>query len=141
MMRRLPQQQRNFNVQRERDERAFRRLLMLLAGGLLLAGGFAVAVGQHFKTVQYGYGNEALRRERAQLLAEQQQLQLALDQAAAPAALDRAARELGMQPARAAQISAASRADDKGQRTASARPAAALGGATITANTMGALAR
>lgn len=128
-MRRLPQQQCNFNVPRGRDKRAFRRLLMLLAGGLLLAGGFAVAVGQHFKAVQYGYGNEALRRERAQLLAEQQQLQLALAQAAAPAALDRAARELGMQPARAAQMSGAARANDNGQRTA-ARPAAALSGAT-----------
>ncbi len=140
-MRRLPQQQRNFNVQRERDERAFRRLLMLLVGGLLLAGGFAVAVGQHFKAVQYGYGNETLRREREQLIAEQQQLQLALAQAAAPAALDRAARELGMQPARAAQMNVVPRVDDNSQRSViNARPAAALGGAT-TGTTASALAR
>ncbi len=127
-MRRLPQQQRNFNVQRQHDERAFRRLLMLLMGGLLLAGGFAVAVGQHFKAVQYGYGNETLRREHAQLLAEQQQLQLALAQAAAPAALDHAARSLGMQPARAAQMSVMARADDNDQRSV-ARPPAILSGA------------
>lgn len=137
-MRRLPQQQRNSNVQRERDERAFRRLLMLLAGGLLLAIGFAFAVGQHVKAVQYGYDNETLRRERAALLAEQQQLQLALAQAAAPATLDRAARDLGMQPARAAQMRNAVRASANEQHVA-ARPAAVLSGVTTAA--VGTLAR
>src|SRR5215210_7416487 len=112
-MRRLPQQQRNTNVLRERDERAFRRLLVLLAGGLLLAGGFVVAVGQHFRAVEYGYRSEALRRERERLLAEQQQLQLALDEAASPATLERAARALGMQPTRAAQMGSAPRADEQ----------------------------
>ena len=125
-MRRLPQQQRNTNVLRERDERAFRRLLVLLAGGLLLAGGFVVAVGQHFKAVEYGYRSEALRRERERLLAEQQQLQLALDEAASPAALERAARALGMQPTRAAQMGSAPRADEQ----STVHPAAALVGAT-----------
>ncbi|MFL6208418.1 MAG: hypothetical protein ACJ74W_06180 [Pyrinomonadaceae bacterium] len=125
-MRRLPQQQRNANVLRERDERAFRRLLVLLAGGLLLAGGFVVAVGQHFKAVDYGYRNEALRREREQLLAEQQQLQLALDAAAAPGALARAAEQIGMQPARAAQMSTTPRAD--AERTV--HPTTALAGLT-----------
>ena len=125
-MRRLPQQQHNANVLRERDERAFRRLLVLLAGGLLLAGGFVVAVGQHFKVVDYGYRNETLRRERERLLAEQQQLQLALDAAAAPAALARAAERIGMQPARAAQMSTTPRGDTE----STVRPAAALVGIT-----------
>src|SRR5918912_4129111 len=98
-MRRLPRQYRNANVLRERDPRAFRRLLVLLAGGLLLAGGFVVAVGQHFRAVDYGYRSETLRRERERLLAEQQQLQLALDRAASPGALARAAEQLGMRPA------------------------------------------
>ena len=130
-MRRLPQQQRNANVLRERDERAFRRLLVLLAGGLLLAGGFVAAVGQHFKAVEYGYKSETLRRERARLLAEQQQLQLALDQAASPAALERAARALGMQPTRAAQMgTVASSADPQ----PTVRPTAVLvGAATVSA--------
>jgi hypothetical protein len=129
-MRRLPQQQRNSDVRRERDERAFRRLLVLLAGGLLLAGGFVVAVGQHFAAVQYGYRSEALRREHAQLLAEQQQLQLALDEATSPAALERAARELGMQPARATQMGGASRV--AAQPTVRAA-AALVGAATVSA--------
>lgn len=129
-MRRLPQQQRNSDVRRERDERAFRRLLVVLAGGLLLAGGFVVAVGQHFAAVQYGYRSEALRREREQLLAEQQQLQLALDEATSPAALERAARELGMQPARAAQMDGASHV--AAQPTVRAA-AALVGAATVSA--------
>ena len=129
-MRRLPQQQRNANVLRERDERAFRRLLVLLAGGLLLAGGFVAAVGQHFKAVEYGYKSETLRRERARLLAEQQQLQLALDQAASPAALERAARALGMQPTRAAQMGTAPRAD---AQTTVRSTAVLVGAATVSA--------
>src|SRR5918911_3016270 len=128
-MRRWPRQQRNANVLRERDERAFRRLLVLLAGGLLLAGGFVVAVGQHFKAVEYGYRSEALRREHERLLAEQQQLQLALDEAASPAALERAARAIGMQPASAAQMNGAPRAT----RQNTVRAAVALvGAATVS---------
>jgi hypothetical protein len=120
-MRRLPRQQQNFSVHRERDERAFRRLLTLLAGGLLLAGGFVVAVGQHFAAVEYGYRSETLRRERVRLLAEQEQLQLEMDRAATPAALERAARDIGMQPARAAQISGAQRAHAEHAKVEGAR--------------------
>ena len=126
-MRRLPQQQNNSNVARERDERADRRQLVLLVGGLLLAGGFVVTIWQHFSAVQYGYKNEALRQEHARLLAEQQQLQLTLDEAAAPVALERAARQLGMQPARAAQMSGARRTESE----RAAQPGAALAGATV----------
>ena len=129
-MRRLPQQQRNFDVRRERDERAFRRLLVVLAGGLLLAGGFIVAVGQHFAAVQYGYQNEALRREREQLLAEQQQLQLALDEATSPVALERAARAIGMQPTCAAQMNGVSRATKQNTVRAAAQ---LVGAATVRA--------
>ena len=127
MMRRLPPQQNNANVARERDERADRRQLILLAGGLLLAGGFVFAIWQHFAAVQYGYGNETLRQEHARLLAEQQRLQLELDEATAPAALELAARQLGMQPARATQMAGARR--NETERAAQA--GAALAGATV----------
>jgi Cell division protein FtsL len=126
-MRRLPQQQNNSNVARERDERADRRQFVVLVSAVLLAGGFVVAIWQHFSAVQYGYKNEALRQERAHLLAEQQQLQLALDEAAAPAALERAARQLGMQPARATQMSIARHTESE----RAAQPGAALAGATV----------
>lgn len=47
-----------------------------------------------------------LRREREELLDEQRRLMLALEESSSSARLDAAARELGMQPTRAAQMEA-----------------------------------
>ncbi|HEX3559426.1 MAG TPA: hypothetical protein VHU19_09485 [Pyrinomonadaceae bacterium] len=106
-MRRVPQQYPNPRVRRERDPRAARRQMLLLAGCLALAAGFVYAVQQQNKAVDYGYKTEALRREREQLLDERRRLLLAVEESSSPAKLEQAARELGMQPARAAQIEAA----------------------------------
>ena len=108
-MRRFPQQNLNSGVRRERDTRALKRQLIMLICGLAMACGFVAAAGQHFAAVRYGYDSEKLRGERARLLAEQQQLIMQINMATAPASLDRAAREIGMQPARPAQINAAAR--------------------------------
>ena len=103
-MRRLPQQPLNPYVRREKDPRALRRQMILLAGCLLLAAGFVVAVRQQILAVDYGYKSEALRRERERLLAEQRRLMLEIEERSAPARLGQAAEALGMQPTRAAQI-------------------------------------
>ena len=87
--------------------RALWRLALLLACGLILAGGFVYAAGQHFAAVQYGYKNETLRLEHAQLLEEQRRLMLEREQAATPEHLGAAAREIGMQPIQPAQINPA----------------------------------
>ena len=108
-MRRLPQQYPSTHVRRRRDPRAARRQAILLAGCLLLACGFVYAVRQQILAVDYGYRTEALRREREELLDEQRKLKLALEESSSPAKLEEAGRRLGMQPARAAQIEAASR--------------------------------
>ena len=105
-MRRVPQQYPNPHVRRERDPRAARRQRLLLLGCLALACGFIYAVRQQVSAVDYGYRTEALRREREQLLDEQRKLRLALEESSSPARLEAAGRELGMQPARAAQIEA-----------------------------------
>ena len=105
--RRVPQQYPRPYVRRERDPRAARRQMMLLAGCLVLAAGFVYAVRQQVLAVGYGYKTEALRREREQLLDEQRRLLLAVEESSSPAQLEQAARELGMQPARAAQIESA----------------------------------
>ena len=118
-MKRFPQQNFNHGVRRERDTRALRRQLVMLVCGLMMAGGFVVAAGQHFAAVRYGYDGEKLRAERARLLEEQQQLILQINAATAPASLDRAAREIGMQPARPSQINPARR------KVADERPASA----------------
>jgi hypothetical protein len=78
--------------------------MLLLASCVVLAGGFIYAVRQQILAVDYGYKTEALRREREELLDEQHRLLLAVEESSSPAQLEQAGRELGMQPARAAQI-------------------------------------
>src|SRR2546421_13057867 len=97
-MRRLPPNQKNYVVRRERDTHSLMYLALLLGCGLVLAGGFVYAAGQHFAAVQYGYKSEALRREQAQLLEEQHRLTLERERATTPEHLGAAAREIGMQP-------------------------------------------
>ena len=103
----MPQQYPNPHVRRLRDPRAARRQAILLVGCLVLACGFIYAVRQQILAVDYGYKTEALRREREELLDEQRRLLLAVEESSSPARLEEAGRELGMQPARAAQIEAA----------------------------------
>jgi len=105
-MRRVPQSHPNTRVRRTADPRASRRQKLLLAGCLVLACGFVFAVRQQIRAVEYGYKTEALRREREQLLDEQRRLLLAVEENSSPVHLEQAARELGMQPATAAQIEA-----------------------------------
>ena len=103
-MKRLPLNQPNFTVHRERDMGALGRLALLLFCGLVLAGGFVFAAGQHFAAVRYGYESEKLRSERTQLLEEQRRLLLAREEAISPIRLESAARQLGMQAVEPAQI-------------------------------------
>ena len=128
-MRRLPPNQRNYAVHRERDVRALLRLALLLVCGLLLASGFVFAAGQHFAAVQYGYKSEELRREQAQLLEEQRRLMLERERATTPDHLGAAAREIGMQPIRPAQIDPARNLERTQTPTAPAfvSPSASLG--------------
>ena len=110
-MRRMPQHYSNQRVRPEPDKRALARLMLLLLCGVVLAGGFITAVGQHATAVEYGYRSERLREQRERLLEEQQRLLLASSEAVAPERLEQAARKIGLQPVRAAQVSrAASRA-------------------------------
>lgn len=115
-MRRLPQQHPNPHVHREHDRRTFTRQAALLAACALLAAGFIFAARQKIAAVQYGYRSEELRRERERLVEEQQKLLVEIGERSAPERLDRAARELGLQPARASQVSAGARraADEVG---------------------------
>jgi cell division protein FtsL len=106
-MKRLPLNQPNHTVHRERDRHALMRLGMLLSCGFLLTCGFVYAAGQHFAAVRYGYQTEALRREREQLLEGQRRLVLEREQATTPARLEQAARQIGMQQAQPGQIGVA----------------------------------
>jgi uncharacterized protein HemX len=103
-MRRIPTNQPNARIRRERDGRALSRLALLLFCALVLAGGFVFAARQHFAAVQYGYESEALRKEREQLVREEQQLLLEKEKASSPAQLESAARALGLKPLSAGQV-------------------------------------
>jgi cell division protein FtsL len=129
-MRRLPLNQPNHTVRRERDRAALSRLGLLLLCGFMLTCGFVYAAGQHFAAVRHGYQTEELRRERARLLEEQDRLLLEREQQTAPARLQEAAQRLGMQQAQPGQIGVArsSNAATSVQQTATAfvNPSASL---------------
>jgi cell division protein FtsL len=108
-MKRVPSKQRNFVIHRERDRAALKRLALMLLCGLVLAGGFVFAAGQHFSALRFGYEGEKLRNERARLVEQQHRLLLEREVAATPARLESAARSLGMQPVKSAQIDPAKR--------------------------------
>ena len=103
-MERFPKEQRNARVRRTRDVTALSRLALLLFCGLVLACGFVFAAKQHFAAVQYGYKSESLRNERKKLIEDNPRLALERDKVSAPARLEPAARQLGLQPATAAQM-------------------------------------
>jgi len=103
-MKRFPEHQSNKKITRSRDASALSRLALLLFSGLVLAGGFVFAGKTHFAAVQYGYKSESLRRQRSQLLQQNQQLSLEKQKISSPAALLKAATSLGLKPATAAQI-------------------------------------
>ena len=103
-MERFPKEQRNARVRRTRDVTALSRLALLLFCGLVLACGFVFAAKQHFAAVQYGYRSESLRNERKKLIEDNQRLALERDKVSSPARLEPAARQLGLQPATAAQM-------------------------------------
>ena len=113
----LPSKQRT-HIRRERDVRALSNLALLLCCALGLAGGFVFAARLQFAAVQFGYESENLRRERDQLLQDQQRLLLQKEQASVPSRLESAARQLGLRPVQAGQVG---KPQGNGQSTMSVR--------------------
>jgi cell division protein FtsL len=108
-MKRVPSKQRNFVIHRERDRAALKRLALMLLCGLVLAGGFVYAAGQHFSALRFGYEGEKLRAERARLVEQQHRLLLEREVAATPARLESAALGMGMRAVQSAQMDPARR--------------------------------
>lgn len=103
-MRRVPSKHRNAPIVRERDRDALKRLTLLLAAALVLAGGFVYAGVQHFAALKLGYQTEKLRNALTDAKEEQRRLTVQKEIVASPARLERAARQLGMQPMQASQL-------------------------------------
>lgn len=133
-MKRVPSKQRNFVIHRERDRAALKRLALMLLCGLVLAGGFVYAAGQHFSALRLGYEGEKLRTERARLLDQHRRLLLEREVAATPARLETAALGLGMRAVQSAQIDPAKRAKQtaKAEAAAPVAPLAQSSGAVET---------
>ena len=128
-MRRVPQRYPNAPLRREHDPRAARRQVLLLASCLLLACGFVFAVSRQIMAVEYGYKTEALRRQREQLMDEQRRLLLEVEKSSSLGHLEQAAREMGMQPATAAQIESAAPAAETASAVQRASARVAVGAA------------
>lgn len=101
---RVPPQSINSTPHREADRRAIVRLGAVFVCGLILTVGFICAAAQRTAAVRHGYRSEELRREKAQLLAEQRRLMLALTEAQSPQQLEQSARAIGLEPARSSQL-------------------------------------
>ena len=109
MARRIPQRPQRVKRHagangREKDNRVFVRLGLLLICGLSLACGFVYAGRQHFTALNYGYQTQEMRRERDRLAEEHHQYLAQREAAANPIHLEQAAKRLGLQPLQAAQI-------------------------------------
>ena len=104
MVRRVPSEHQNNPIARELDHNAIFRLALLLACGLIIAGGFLYAGRQHFAALRYGYETENLRKIRDELGEERRRFLLEREEAMSPARVERAARELGLQPMQSSQI-------------------------------------
>jgi cell division protein FtsL len=103
-MNRVPPVHLNSPIRYERNQKASLRMLVLLTCGLILTAGFILTVQMHFSTVRYGYLSEELKRERAQLIEEQQRLLLAREQITSPARLEKMGRSLGLKPVSSEQV-------------------------------------
>jgi hypothetical protein len=106
-LRRLPTRHRNQSLRFEPNRLALRRLLFYTVCGVILSAGFSFAVWQHFAAIRYGYGMEDLRREKAQLEAERQRLEVAREQVVALPNLENAARAVGLQTMQGPQLEVA----------------------------------
>jgi cell division protein FtsL len=115
--------QPNFTIFRERDSSAQLRMALLLLSGLLLAGGFVFAAGQHFTAVSYGYEGEKLRLAKEYLVEEQRRLLLAREEASAPSRLESEAIKLGLQPVGPGQVGVSNGSQKKLPQTAVAMAA------------------
>ena len=112
MLKRLPTNTRNNELRFAPNRAVLSRLLLYMACGVLLSGGFLFAVWQHSAAVKYGYQFEQLRQERRHLEIERQQLQAARERVVALPNLEGAALAAGLRAMQGSQFEVA----QKGRR-------------------------
>lgn len=100
-------------IRREKDPIPWRYCLTTLACGLFLVIGFFGAARQHFSSIDYGIKNSRLRKQVAELEAENRRLMLSKEIALSPAEIKKYAKKIGMVELSASNIEIFSTREEK----------------------------
>ena len=100
-------------IRREKDPIPWRYCLTTLACGLFLVAGFFGAARQHFSSIDYGIKNSALRKQVAELEAENRRLLLSKEIAHSPGEIKKSAKQIGMVELSASNIEIFSTCEEK----------------------------
>jgi hypothetical protein len=100
-------------IRREKDPIPWRYCLTTLACGLFLVVGFFGAARQHFSSIDYGIKNSNLRKQVAELEAENRRLMLSKEIAHSPGEIKKYAKKIGMVELSASNIEIFSPREEK----------------------------
>jgi cell division protein FtsL len=79
--------------------------MVMVTGALaLLLAIILVFCWQHYRAIEYGYRNEALRQQTDELLEARRHLQLEEEELRAPGRIEEIAHQMGLQPPIAGQV-------------------------------------
>lgn len=96
MTRYVHKQIHNARLYKPSDQRAFRRLMLILLLISVVAGSLIYATWQHVEALRLGYRTDQLVRERDRREAEKRQLELERAYQRSPQVIEELARRLGM---------------------------------------------
>lgn len=94
----------NSRLVRVADPNRKREMRMLLFAAVTLFGFFMAFCWQHYRSIEYGYRNEALRVQRDQMMETQRQLRLDEASLREPWRIDELAHQMGLQSPLAGQV-------------------------------------
>lgn len=94
----------NSRLVKQSDPERAREMVMFAASLVLLFAMFMIYGWQHYRAIEYGYKNEALRMQRDSMAEANRQLKLEEASLREPARIDELAHQLGLQTPIAGQV-------------------------------------
>jgi cell division protein FtsL len=94
----------NSHLVRVADPKRRREMMMVTGALALLLAVILVFCWQHYRSIEYGYRNEALRQQTEELLEARRHLQLEEEELRAPGRIEEIARQMGLQSPLAGQV-------------------------------------